>query len=154
MKMSYDRIGNIRIRDNGKKRCIFDKVNEVKKDIKTILPELEGDKLIGMLSKIRTYYRHKKKGIPLGRRGCKGYRDLTNNERILYEYLLKHKLNPCTTYRWFIATRLPSDIKEKVMKGQISATHAMKISANRRRHELSNQGILILEELRTIMRGI
>lgn len=62
--MSYDRIGNTRIRENGKKRNIFDRVNEIKSDIKSILPEVEGDKLISMLSKIRTYVAHKKKGIP------------------------------------------------------------------------------------------
>ena len=37
-KMSYDRIGNTHIRENGKKRSIFDKVNEIKRDIKAILP--------------------------------------------------------------------------------------------------------------------
>ena len=58
--MSYDRIGNTHIRENGKKRNIFDKVNEIKRDIKAILPEVEGDKLIAMLSKIRTYLAHKK----------------------------------------------------------------------------------------------
>lgn len=52
MKVSYDRIGNWRIRENGQKRGLFDKVNEIKQGIKTILPELEGDKLIAMLSKI------------------------------------------------------------------------------------------------------
>ena len=73
--MSYDRIGNTKIRENGKKRNIFNKVNEIKREIKDILPEVEGDRLISMLSKIRTYIAHRKKGIPLGRKGWKGYRD-------------------------------------------------------------------------------
>ena len=93
-KMSYDRIGNTHIRENGKKRSIFDKVNEIKRDIKTILPEVEGEKLIYMLSKIRTYLSHKKKGIPIGRHGWKDYRDLTFNERAVYEYLMKNNLAP------------------------------------------------------------
>lgn len=152
--MSYDRIGNYRIRDKGHKKCIFDKVNEIKRDIKEILPELESDKLIIMLSKIRTYLSHKKKGIPLGRRGYKGFRDLTNNERILYDYMLRNGLNPSTTYRWFIATRMPSDVKDKLIKGQLSQKKAMQIAANRRRVKMSNQGILLIEELRTTMRGL
>ena len=152
--MSYDRIGNTRVRDNGKKRNIFDKVNEVKRDINEILPEIEGEKLIRMLSKIRTYLAHKKKGVPLGRRGWKGYRDLTNNERILYDYLLRKGLNPSTTYRWFIATRIPTDVREKLQKGQLSMRKAMELSANRRRVKMSQQGLLLLEEIRTIMRGI
>ena len=153
-KMSYDRIGNTHIRENGKKRNIFDKVNEIKKDLELILPEIEGDRLIAMFSKIRTYYMHKKKGVPMGRKGWKGYRDLTINEKILYEYMLKHNLNPSTTYRWFIATRLPEDIKDKLQKGKVSLKVAMNISANRRRVKMSNQGLLIMEEIRTIMRGL
>ena len=152
--MSYDRIGNWRIRENGQKRSLFDKVNEIRKGIKTILPELEGDKLIAMLSKIRTYVAHKKKGVPLGRKGWKGYRELTFNEKVLYEYLLKNNLNPSTTYRWFLATRIPEDVKEKLSKGKISVKKAMQISANRRRVKNSNLGLLMIEEIRTIMRGL
>lgn len=154
MKMSYDRIGNWRIRENGQKRGLFDKVSEIKQGIKTILPELEGDKLIAMLSKIRTYVAHKKKGVPLGRKGWKGYRELTFNEKVLYEYLLKNRLNPSTTYRWFLATRIPEDVKDKLSKGKISVKKAMQISANRRRVKNSNLGLLMMEEIKTIMRGL
>ena len=153
-KMSYDRIGNTHIRENGKKRSIFDKVNEIKSAIKTILPEVEGDKLIAMLSKIRTYLAHKKKGVPIGRNGWKGYRDLTFNEKVLYEYLLKQGLCPSTTYRWFIATRIPSDVRDKLEKGQLSMKKAFQISANRRRVKESNTGLMMIEELRTIVRGL
>lgn len=152
--MSYDRIGNTHIRENGKKRSIFDKVNEIKRDLKAILPEVEGDKLIAMLSKIRTYLSHKKKGVPIGRNGWKGYRDLTFNEKVLYEYLLKQGLCPSTTYRWFIATRIPSDVRDKLEKGQLSMKKAFQISANRRRVKESNTGLMMIEELRTIVRGL
>jgi len=152
--MSYDRIGNWRIRENGKKRSIFDKVSEIKEGIKTILPELEGDRLISMLSKIRTYLAHKKKGVPLGRKAIKGYRSLTYNESVLYEHLLKNGLNPSTTYRWFLATRIPEDVRDKLSKGKISVKKAMQISANRRRVKNSNLGLLMMEEIRTMMRGL
>ena len=46
VKMSYDRIGNTHIRENGKIRNIFSKVNEIKRELKTILPEVGGSKLI------------------------------------------------------------------------------------------------------------
>lgn len=151
-KMSYDRIGNTHIRENGKKRSIFDKVNEIKRDIKAILPELEGEKLIHMLSKIRTYISHKKKGVPIGRHGWKGYRELTFNERAVYEYLMKNNLAPSTTYRWFIATRIPSDVREKLERGQLSMKKAFQISANRRRVKASNTGLMMMEKLRTIVR--
>ena len=162
MSMSYDRIGNTRIREKfvrdgtlvGRKRSIFDKVSEIKQDIKTIIPELKDDKLIPLFSKIRTYYLHKKKGIPLGRKGSKGYRKLTKVETLVYEYMIKHNLNPSTTYRWFIATRLPQDIREKLAKGQIGQRKAMEISANRRNTKNSVTGLLMMEEIRSVIQKL
>ena len=62
--MSYDRLGNCRIREKcvldgkivGRKRNIFDKVNEIKRHLKVVLPEIRDDELIGMLSRCRNYY--------------------------------------------------------------------------------------------------
>ena len=151
--MSYDRIGNWRIREHGQKVDIFQKVTEIKQQLKEIMPEIEGDKLIAMLSHCRNYYGGK---LYYGRRDSPNRkpRELTQNERILYDFLLRNKLNPGTTYRWFIATRIPSDIKEKLIKGQISQKKALQISANRRRVKESNAGLLMMEEIRTIMRGL
>lgn len=152
--MSYDRIGNTKIRDNGKKRCIFSKVAEIKQGIGEILPHVESDKLIRILSKIRTYLAHKKKGVPLGRRGWKGYRALAADESLVYDYLLRNGLNPSTTYRWFIATRLPSDVRDKMSKGQLSYRKAMELSANRRKAELNSKSAEILDMIRIAMRGL
>ena len=38
---------------------------EIKQGIGEILPHVESDRLIRILSKIRTYLAHKKKGVPL-----------------------------------------------------------------------------------------
>ncbi len=160
--MSYDRIGNTRIRERcvrdgkivGRKRSIFDKVNEIKSDIKASIPEINDDKLIPLLSKIRTYYCNKKKGVPLGRRGQKGFRSLTQVETLVFDYMLKNNLNPSTTYRWFIATRLPQDIREKLAKGQIGQRKAMEISANRRRTKNSVNGLIMMEEIRNIIQKL
>ena len=152
--MSYDRIGNVNVRDKGKKRSIFDKVNEIKEDLKRIIPEVEAHRIIPILSKIRTYVAHKKKGVPIGRKGFRGYRKLNAVESVVYEYLLKHGLNPSTTYRWFIATRIPGDVKDKLEKGTVSYKKAMEISANRRRVKESQKGLLLLEELRGVVGGL
>ena len=162
MKMSYQRLGNTRIRFKtvrdgkivGRKRDIFDKVNEIKRDIKAILPEIKSDELIGMLSRCRNYYFG---NLHYGRRGPenkKRKRELTINERILYDYLLKNNLNPSTTYRWFIATRLPQDIREKLAKGKIGQKQAMQIAANRRRTKNSTEGLLMMEEIRSIIQKL
>ena len=158
--MSYMRLGNCRIREKDrKKKNIFDKVNEIKRDIRRTIPEVDEYRYINMLSRCRRKYRGvlykgrigniKKLPVELRLKD-----DLTVNERILYDYMLKNKLNPCTTYRWFIATRIPDDIKEKLGKNLISTKKAMEISANRKRVRESNQGLLIMEELRTIVGGL
>ena len=81
-------------------------------------------------------------------------RPLTVNERILYDYLLRHDLNPSTTYRWFLATRLPQDIREQLAKGKIGQQLAMQIAANRRRTKHSTTGLLMMEDIRNIIRKL
>ena len=161
--MSYDRLGNYRIRYKevrdgkgvGRKRNIFDKVNEIKQELKGIIPEIKGDELIKMMSHCRNYYHgvlhYGRRGIPENK---KRKRELTANERILYDYLLRNKLNPSTSYRWFIATRLPQDIREQLAKGHIGLKVAMNLSANRRRTKKSTEGLIMMEEIRNIIQKL
>ena len=135
---------------NGKKVSIFQIVADIKRELKVILPNTDGSRLIIMFSHCRRHYQGK---LHYGRRDSpnKRPRELSADERVLYEFLLKNKLNPCTTYRWFIATRVPDDIKEKLEKGQIGQIKAMQIAANRRRVKESNKGLMMMEEIRTII---
>jgi hypothetical protein len=153
------RIGNWRIRRNGRKINLFDMVKEIREDLKALVPELSpdgkpipNDVLIPLLSKIRTYYRHKKKGVPVGRKGSKGYRDLTKVEHVIFDYMIRTKLNPCTTYRWFIASRLPEDLMEQLKEGNLSQKMAMKLSAARKKDKDSAVGLYIMEQVRSIVR--
>ncbi len=155
------RVGNWRIRRNGRKINLFDMVKEIRNDLKALVPELSmdgetvpNDVLIPLLSKIRTYYRHKKKGVPLGRKGSKGYRDLTHVERIIFDYMIRNKLNPCTTYRWFIASRVPADLMEELKEGKMSQKMAMKLAAARKRDKESAVGLYIMEEIRSFVKNM
>ncbi|MBU1103936.1 MAG: hypothetical protein KJ600_05255, partial [Nanoarchaeota archaeon] len=47
---------NTQIREKGKKINIFDKVNQIKKDLKGLLPEIEEDKIIPMFSHVRNFF--------------------------------------------------------------------------------------------------
>lgn len=147
-----------RIRHEGKKINIFDRVHQIKQQLKQILPEIEEHRLTNMLCHCR---RHYEGNLYYGRRTPnkeeKKKRQqipLTPLERLLYDFLLKNNLNPSTTYRWFLAVRVPDDIKDKLSKGQIGYQKAMEISYNRKRVRESNQGILMMEEMRTIIRGL
>jgi len=151
------RLGNCRIRDkDGHKKNIFDRVNEIKRDLRRLFPEIDESEYIRMFSRCRRKYggvlykgrvgNVRKLPVELRMRD-----ELTANEKILYDYMLKNQLNPCTTYRWILATRIPDDIKDKLVKGLITVKKAMEISANRKRVKESNHGLLMMEELRTIM---
>jgi len=147
-----------RVRDKGKKISLFDRVSEIKQQLKQIIPEVEGSRLITMLCHCRRYYEG---DLYYGRRTAnpeekkkRKQLDLTQTERILYDFLIRNKLNPSTIYRWFLAVRVPEDIKDKLAKGQISYKKAMEISYNRKRVRESNIGLMMLEEMRIIVRGL
>jgi hypothetical protein len=146
------------IREKGRKRSMFEKVREIKQKLKRALPEIEDNRLISMLGHCRRYYEG---SLYYGRRTTdktekkqRKQLDLTQMERVLYDFLLRNNLNPSTTYRWFLATRVPDDIKDKLAKKQISYRKAMQISYNRKRVRESNIGLLMLEEMRIIVRGL
>jgi hypothetical protein len=147
-----------KIRDNGKLISIFDKVNMVQKRLNQLLPELDHIGILKAMSRCRQYYEKK---LYYGRRTSdpneikkRQKLQLTPVEKIIYEFLIKEKLNPSTTYRWFLATRLPEDVKERLQKGEIPAKIALKIGANRRRNKTSNQGLLMMEEMNEIIAGL
>ena len=146
---------NTNIREKGKKVNIFDKVNQIKKDLKGLLPEIEEDKIIPMFAHIRNFFygnlHYGRRNVPENK---KRKRNLTEAERVLYDYMLKNDLNPSTTYRWMIACRVPADIKEKLAKGQISFRKAMQIAANRKRVRESNSGLLMMENINNILRSL
>lgn len=153
MGMGYDRIGNTQVRENGKKINLFDKVNRIKSGLKGLFPEIEGDRLLTMMSHCRRYYGG---NLHYGRRdsNTKKPRDLTTNERIPYEYLLKENPNPSTTCRWFLATKVPEDIKQRLKNGKIPYKKALSTSAKIRRVKESNTGFLMMEEINNIVRSL
>ena len=75
---------NHQIREKGKKINIFDKVNQIKSDLKSLLPEIEDDRILPMFSHIRNFFYGKlhygRRSIPenLGRK-----RELTESEKIV-----------------------------------------------------------------------
>src|SRR3989344_8558668 len=90
---------NTHIRENGKKVNIFNKVAQIKEDLKTLFPEIEEDKIIPMFSHVRNFFYG---NLYYGRRNVPENkmrkRNLTQAETVLYDYMLRNNLNPSTTY--------------------------------------------------------
>jgi len=146
---------NKNVRYKGKKIPIWDRINRIRNDLKVLLPEIEEDKFLLMASHVRNFFYGK---LHYGRRGIKENiekkRELTKAEKVLLQYYMKNNLNPSTTYRWFVACRLPSDIKSKLQKGQVSFKKAMLIADNRKKSKLSNTGLLMIEEINNIVQSL
>ncbi len=149
--MSCMKLGNTCIRENGHKVNVFSAVDKIKRELKAVIPGIEDDKLLAIMCHCRRHYEGK---LHYGRRGKQNPmpRELTHTERLVYDYVLRTKLNPSTAYRWFLATRIPDDVKEKLAKGQLSYKLAMRIAWNRKKSAETNQGLLLIEELRNVMR--
>jgi len=146
---------NKNVRYKGKKVPIFDRINRIKSDIKELLPEIEEERFLSMMSHVRNYFygnlHYGRRGIP---ENIKRKRELTSNEKIILDYLLKSNLSPATTYRWFIACRMPSDIVEKLQKGKLSFRRAFLIADNRKKSKLSSTGLLMMEEINNIVSSL
>jgi hypothetical protein len=108
---------NHRVRDKRRKINIFDKVHQIKTDIKALLPEIEEDRLLPIFSHLRAFYEgnlhYGRRNVPENRQRK---RELTNAEKIIYDYLLKNNLNPSTTYRWLLACREENFLTKKQFK--------------------------------------
>lgn len=146
---------NHRARYKGRKINLFDRINQIRNDLKELLPEIEEDKFLFMASHIRNFYYGK---LHYGRRtnpeNIKKKRELTASEKIVLDYFLKNNINPSTAYRWFVACRIPSDIKEKLAQGKISFKKAFEITDNRKKAKLSNTGLLMIEEINNVVRSL
>ena len=147
-----------RVRDNGRKVSLFDTVSKIKQQLKQVIPEIEEGRLINMLCHCRRKYEgilyYGRRTQDKEERKTRKKLELTQTELILYDFLLRNKYNPSTTYRWFLASRVPDDVKQKLEKGQISVKKAMEIAYNRKRVRESNFGLLMMEEMRQIVRGL
>ena len=142
-------------REFNRRLKMIDKVTQIKKDFKILLPEIEQDKYIVMLSHI-AYYCEDKKNYRSRNSRKKTYKikTLTESEKIMLDYFLKNNLVPITTYRWFRVCKLPEDIKDKLKKGQISVKEAIRTGTNRLKQKQSNSGLLMIEEINNIIRSL
>lgn len=132
--------------------AMLDKVIQIKKDFKILFPEIEQDKYIVMLSHV-AYFSSNKKDYRSrnGRKKTFKTKPLSEAERIMLDYLLRNKLVPITTYRWFRASKVPEDIMHRLRKGQVSVKDAIATATNRLKQKQSNTGLLMMEDINQVI---
>jgi len=142
-------------REFNRRITALDKVNLIKRDFKTLLPEIEQDKYIVMLGHCAYFCENKKEyRARNGRKKIYKIKQLTEAEKIMLDYLLKNNLVPITTYRWFRASKVPEDIMTKLRNGQISVKESIRASTNRLKQKQSNTGLIVLEEINNIVSSL
>ena len=93
-------------------KTIFDKVSNIKHIIKEVLPETDESELTSQLRVIAKWHYKKKKTI------------LTSEQAKLYELLINKGYNPDTVYKWFLLTRSPFELRDKLKLKLISQKKA------------------------------
>ena len=87
--------------------------------------------------------------------GDRDYRkELTEEEAIFYDFLLKEDFSPATIYKWVLLSSSPSDIKMKLREGLISQKKALNLRARKQIWREVQLGSEILKEARAVVRGL
>lgn len=142
-------------REYQRRLSMMDKVVQLKKDFKTLLPEIEEDKYIIMLCHI-SYFCEDKKNYRSRNTRTKTFKrkPLTEAEKVMLDHLLKNNLVPITAYKWFRVCKLPEDIQDRLKKNQISVKEAIRTGTNRLKQRQSNSGLMMIEEINNIVAGL
>mgnify|MGYP001569266840 FL=1 len=123
------------------KKKYLQKVEVLKGLFKTIFPGIDDDNLVILLGRCSHYH-------------CNDRNHLGEDEAILYDFLLKNNLNPCTVYKWFLVHNMPENIQELLQKGKLTQRQALKLSTNERRQKENTLGLELREECRKIVREV
>lgn len=79
---------------------------------------------------------------------------LVDEERDLYDFLMKNGYNPYTVYRWALLERVPEEIKQKLKENKMGQKKAIS-EAYVRKREAENKVFTGLHEMGlTLIRGM
>ena len=96
----------------GKKINVFEKIKAIEEQIKLELPHLNLNKTTYMFGSVSHFISGEIK-------------NLNEDERALYDFMIRHKLNHKTTYNWFLLKNAPHELKIKINNG-LWLRHALK----------------------------
>lgn len=133
---------------------MIDKTNEMKRELKSLFPEIEENKYYSMLCHLCTRHKNNRQYYSRSNGKVGRLKQLTKNEIILLDYLIKNEINPITAYKWFRVSRLPEDIKDKLRRGEISVYNARKTFVNRVKMRESREGFEMCEEILNVVRNL
>lgn len=114
-------------------------------DIKTQLSQAFPDKT---LEQIRKMVRR------VGRCEYGEIKEISQDEHIIKDLLIRHKVKAATVYQWLLQTLVPDDVREKMENGTISAIQASRAISNRERQRRAALELTLLEQARLVVKEV
>ena len=112
---------------------VFEKIQIIEEQISKELPSLDPKKLPFMFGRVGNY--------TIG-----AVKKIDNQERLLYDFVLRHWLNPKVSYNWFLLRDVPAELESKLRNRNISIRAALKeIAIIRRLRQNPKDPSLILD---------
>jgi len=120
----------------------FVKRKIVEELINKTFSKMSGDEILTILCRLENYWVNNRK------------HQLTVRESIFYNMLIENDFIPCTVYRWFYKTIIPSDVSERIKKHRISKKQFERMKDNMAKWQRVNQEFKLVEQGKEIIRGL
>ncbi len=120
----------------------FVKRKIVEELINRTFSDMSGDEILTILCRLDKYWINKRKN------------QLSVREGIFYNMLVENGFIPCTVYRWFYKTIIPSDMPTRIKKDRVSNKQFQRMKKNMSKRQRVNQEFKLVEECIKIIRGL
>ncbi len=120
---------------------VFEQIESVKRILSSVVPEGESFRRRGLVLQCVKF--------KIGQ-----IKKLDANESMVYDLLLKNKLNPKTVYIWLLLENVPLHIKEKLVQKKISLNDARVQFVKWKRLSDTHAGNALMDEIKNIIRRL
>lgn len=120
---------------------VFEKMKVIEEQIKTELPHIKARELPRRFSRVSHYVRGTLKSVD-------------EDDRRLYDFLLRNKLNHRTVHNWFLLRGAPPDLRNKLENREIWIRNALKEMAMIRRVQEQPYDKSILLDIRRYIKEV
>jgi len=115
---------------------VFTKAELVKNMVEEEIGVVTGDMLLTLMCHLNHFWLDRRK------------EPLTEKEMTVYSILNKEKLNPCTVYSWFLASKAPSDVRLRYERGKINSRELTMLGRNEVEKERCRKGLDLIREIK------
>lgn len=98
-------------------QTVYDKLRKLKEHLKKEVKEFDDETLFRILGRCERWFYPKKRGKDMS---------LSTDELQVYAFLLEHKYNPSTCYKWMLACNSTGTVAKQLREGTIGLKEALR----------------------------